>query len=97
LTASAPLRRRKPGPPSTKRTSGATCSHARVQPLNRDDGPADLNWRQVSEILAEQLDALAARLADAPDNTDADDERVARAAVALRQYRAACTETDDLT
>jgi hypothetical protein len=62
-----------------------------------DDGPADLNWRQVSEILAEQLDALAARLADAPDNTDADDERVARAAVALRQYRAACTETDDLT
>ncbi len=54
-----------------------------------------LDWRHVAEILHEQLDALAMRLAGAPGTTEADAERLARAAVALRQYRAACTEHDE--
>jgi hypothetical protein len=65
--------------------------------LTGDDGPADLNWRRVAGVLAEQLDALALRMTGAPGNTAADEERIARAAVALKQFRAACAETDDLT
>jgi hypothetical protein len=62
-----------------------------------DDKPLDLNWRQVAELLADELDALAMRLSAVPDKTEADEERVARAVVALRQFRTACAETDDLT
>lgn len=61
-----------------------------------DDGPTDLNWRQVAELLADELDALAIRLSGDPDRTEADEERVARAVVALRQFRAACIEVDDV-
>ena len=57
---------------------------------------ADIDWRTVAELLADQLDALAVRMADVPGLTEADRERVARAAVAIRQYRTACAElTDD--
>lgn len=69
----------------------------RYHRLAGDDGPADLNWRHVAELLAGELDTLALRLAGAPGITDADEERVARATVALRQYRAAVKETDDPT
>lgn len=69
----------------------------RFHRLTGDDGPADLDWRQVAGVLAEQLDAMAMRLAGAPGTTPADEERVARAAVALKQYRAACAEFDDPT
>lgn len=61
-----------------------------------DDKPVDLNWRQVAELLADELDALAMRLSSIPDKSEADEERVARAVVAIRQFRAACAETDDL-
>jgi hypothetical protein len=60
------------------------------------DEPTDLNWRQMAELLAEELDALAMRLSGSPGATDADEERVARAALALKQFRSACAETDDL-
>lgn len=61
-----------------------------------DDKPVDLNWRQVAALLADELDALAMRLSSIPDKSEADEERVARAVVAIRQFRAACAETDDL-
>ena len=57
---------------------------------------ADIDWRTVADLLADQLDALAVRMADVPGLTEADRERVARAAVAIWQYRVACAElTDD--
>lgn len=59
-----------------------------------DDGPTDLNWRQVAELLADELDAIALRLSGDPNRTEADEERVARAIVAIRQFRAACAEAD---
>ena len=67
----------------------------RFHRLTGDDGPAELDWRHVAGVLAEQLDALARRMAGAPGNSQADEERIARAAVALKQFRAACAETDD--
>jgi hypothetical protein len=60
------------------------------------DEPTDLNWRQMAELLADELASLAMRLSGSPGATDADEERVARAALALKQFRAACAETDDL-
>lgn len=65
--------------------------------LTGDDGAAAIDWRYVAAILAVELDALTLRFSGAPGTTPADEERVARAAVALRQYRLACTETDDPT
>lgn len=69
----------------------------RLHRLAGDDGPADLDWRQLAGLLAEQVDGLAKRLDGAPGTTDADAERVARAASALKQYHAARAELDDLT
>lgn len=69
----------------------------RFSRLAGDEGPVELDWRHVAVLLAEQLDALAMRLAAAPGSSEADEERVARAVVALRQYRAACAECDDPT
>lgn len=63
--------------------------------LTGDDGTAPLDWRFVAGLLADELDALVIRFGGAPGITAADEERIARAAVALRQYRAACIETDD--
>lgn len=65
--------------------------------LAGDNGPARLDWRHVAEVLADELNAMAMRLAGSPNATAADEERVARAALALKQFRAACAETDDLT
>jgi len=61
------------------------------------DGVAEaVDWRQVSDLLADEVESLGKRLASSPGLTEADDERLARAAVALRQYRAARVD-DDLT
>ncbi len=65
--------------------------------LTGDDGPAPLDWRQVAGVLADELDGLAKRFDRAPGNSPADEERIARATSALRQYRAACSEFDDPT
>lgn len=67
----------------------------RFHRLTGDEGIAPLHWRDVAAVLAEALDALALRLSGSPGLTEADDERVARAACALRQYRAACSEHDE--
>ncbi len=69
----------------------------RFHRLTGEDGTAPIDWRYVAAILADELDALTLRLNGAPGITPADEERVARAGVALKQYRAACTETDDPT
>lgn len=69
----------------------------RFHRLTGDDGVADLDWRYVAAVLAEQVDYLAMRLSGSPGTSPADEERIARAAVALKQYRAACAEHDDPT
>lgn len=66
----------------------------RIHHLAGTDGPVAFDWRDVADILAVELDALAVRMSDLPDATAADDERVARAAGALRQYRLARAESD---
>jgi len=67
----------------------------RFHRLTGDEGAAPIEWRAVAAVLAEELDVLAMRLAGSPGISEADEERVARAACALRQYRSACTEHDE--
>lgn len=67
----------------------------RFHRLTGDDGPTAIDWRQVAARMAGELDALSQRLAGAPGTTSADEERVARAGLVLREYRAACAELDD--
>ncbi len=67
----------------------------RFHRLAGDDSPFAVDWRQVADRLAGELEALSRRLAGAPGTTNADEERVARAALALKEFRTACAEIDD--
>lgn len=60
----------------------------RLLPLMRRDAPGVVDWPGVAGRLADELAAMARRLDD-DDATDADRERIARAAVVIRDYREA--------
>jgi hypothetical protein len=55
----------------------------------------NIDWRTVADLLADQLNDLAVRMSDLPGLTEADRERVARAALAIVQYRTTCAQLDD--
>ncbi len=67
----------------------------RFHRLVGDDEPLAVDWRRLAKRLAGQLEVLAKRLSGAPGTTNADEERVARAALALKEFRTACAEIDD--
>jgi hypothetical protein len=67
----------------------------RFHRMTGDDGPLAVNWRQACARMAEELEALSRRLDGSPGNSRADEERIARAALVLREYRAACAELDN--
>jgi len=52
-------------------------------------------WRYVADRLAEELTALVRRFDGDPNLTDADQDRLARAAVALREHQLARDEERD--
>jgi hypothetical protein len=64
-------------------------------PLMRRDRPGVLDWPGIAERLAEELAALSARLAGDPQASAADHERLDRAAVVLRDYRAVRAADDE--
>ena len=54
-----------------------------------------IDWRYVADRLAEELAALVRRFDGDPNLTDADQDRLARAAVALREHQLAVEEVRD--
>ena len=57
--------------------------------------PTPIPWRYVADRLAEELAALVRRFDGDPNLTDADQDRLARAAVALREHGLAVEELRD--
>ena len=54
-----------------------------------------IDWRYVADRLAEELTALVRRFDGDPNLTEADQDRLARAAVALREHQLAVEELRD--
>ena len=54
-----------------------------------------IDWRYVADRLAEELTAIVRRFDGDPNLTDADGDRLARAAVALREHQLAAEEERD--
>lgn len=64
----------------------------RLTPLCRRDQPGVLDWPTLARRLADELAAMAARLADDPNATESDIERLERARAVVRDYRTASRE-----
>ncbi len=62
----------------------------RLHRLIGDATPID--WRYVADRVAEELAALVRRFDGDPNLTEADQDRLARAAVALREHQLAAEE-----
>jgi hypothetical protein len=54
-----------------------------------------IDWRYVADRLAEELTAIVRRFDGDPNMTEADLDRLARAAVALREHQLAADEERD--
>jgi hypothetical protein len=57
--------------------------------------PTPIPWRYVADRLAEELAAIVRRFDGDPNLTDADQDRLARAAVALHEHQLASDEERD--
>ena len=67
----------------------------RLHRLIGDDTSLVIDWRYVADRLAEELTALVRRFDGDPNLTEADQDRLARAAVALREHQLAADEERD--
>ena len=67
----------------------------RLHRLIGDDTPLVIDWRYVADRLAEELTALVRRFDGDPALTEADQDRLARAAVALHEHQLAADEERD--
>ena len=76
--------RLRENPPAAERR--AIQRHIRLLPLMRRDRPGVLDWPTLARRLADELSAMADRMADDPRATDADRERLARARAVVRDY-----------
>ena len=63
-------------------------------PLMQRDQPGVLDWPTLARRLADELSALAARMADDPHATPADHERVQRARAVVADFKAADHDVD---
>jgi hypothetical protein len=61
-------------------------------PLMQRDAPGLLDWPALARSLADELAAMAARLAGDPLATDGDRERLERARAVVADYRTASRE-----
>jgi hypothetical protein len=68
----------------------------RLHRLIGDDTPLVIDWKWVADRLAEELTALVRRFDGDPNLTEADQDRLARAAVALREHQLAADESRDV-
>jgi hypothetical protein len=57
--------------------------------------PTPIPWRYLADRLAEELAAIVKRFDGDPNLTEADQDRLARAAVALREHQLATEELRD--
>ena len=78
-----PRRLRENPPPAERREISR---RIRLAPLCRRDAPGVLDWPTLARRLADELSAMADRMADDPRATDADRERLARARAVVRDY-----------
>ena len=67
----------------------------RLHKLVGDGSRLDVDWRYVADRLAEELAALVRRFDGDPNLTEADHDRLARAAVALQEHRLAADAVRD--
>ena len=67
----------------------------RLHRLIGDDTPLVIDWKYVADRLAEELAALVKRFDGDPNMTEADLDRLARAAVALHEHQLASDEERD--
>ena len=67
----------------------------RLHRLIGDDTPLVIDWKYVADRLAEELAAIVRRFDGDPTLTEADQDRLARAAVALREHQLAAEELRD--
>ena len=76
--------RLRDNPPAAERR--AIERRIRLLPLMQRDQPGVLDWPTLARRLADELSAMADRMADDPRATDADRERLARARAVVRDY-----------
>ncbi len=66
----------------------------RLVHLGYRDAPGVLNWPSLARRLADELSAMAARLADDPTATESDIERLERARAVVADFKAADSDGD---
>ena len=66
----------------------------RLVHLGYRDAPGVLDWPTLARRLADELSAMAARMADDPTATAADHERIERARAVVRDYQTASREIE---
>jgi hypothetical protein len=66
----------------------------KLLPLMQRDQPGVLDWPTLARRLADELSAMAARLADDPQATTADIERLERARAVVGDFKTASHEIE---
>lgn len=87
--------RRRPSDNPTAAERAEIARRVRLLPMCRRDAPGVLDWPALARRLAGELEELAARLADDPRATAADQERVERARAVVADYQLADRESDE--
>jgi hypothetical protein len=82
--------RLRDNPPAAERA--AIERRIKLLPLMQRDAPGVLDWPTLARRLADELAAMAARLADDPHATESDIERLERARAVVRDYQTASRE-----
>jgi hypothetical protein len=82
--------RLRDNPPAAERR--AIERRINLLPLMQRDQPGVLDWPTLARRLADELAAMAARLADDPRATESDRERLERARAVVADYRTASRE-----
>jgi hypothetical protein len=90
MTTSPTPWRLRDNPPAAERA--AIERRKRLVHLGYRDAPGVLDWPTLARRLADELSAMAARLADDPQATTADLERLERARAVVRDYQTASRE-----
>ena len=84
--------RLRDNPPAAERR--AIERRIKLLPLMLRDAPGTLDWPTLARRLADELSAMAARLADDPQATTADIERLERARAVVADFQTASHEIE---
>lgn len=90
MTPTPTPRQLRDNPPAAERR--AIERRIKLLPLMQRDCPGVLDWPTLARRLADELSAMAARMADDPRASESDRERLERALAVVADYRTASRE-----